>query len=179
MPTELRDEGQVKVELFHQPIHARTASLRQHLGERHRVRRRLGVPNARRALDDIVFKLISAVGDVQPRLRLRQRSVNPTRRLRAVSAQEGTFVEQHDARAVFDDGVRRGQARETTTDDDDLISHVDGEFDDARRRVMTTNTRRNPIAIITTSMGLVESQTSLGTATSDGAVFGRDFRDCV
>ena len=148
VPTELRDEGQVKVKLFHQPIHARTDSLRQHLGERHRVCRRFGVPDARRALDDIIFKLISAVGNVQPRLRLRQRSVNPTRRLRAVPAQEGTFVEQHDARAVFDDGVRRGQARETTADDDDLISHVDGEFDDARRRVMTTNTRRNPIAII-------------------------------
>ena len=49
---------------------------------------------------------------------------------------------------MLDDGGPGGRARETAADEDDVISHVGGELDDARRRVMTTNTRRDPIAII-------------------------------
>ena len=131
--TQLRDERQIEIKLFSQPIHAGTASLGQHLGERNRVRRRFGVSNPGRALDNVIFKFIRAVWNVQSRLRSRERSINPARRLRTVSSQEGTLVEQDDARAAFDDGVRRGQSRETTAYYDDLFRHI------ARRAHADTN----------------------------------------
>ena len=57
------------------------------------------------------------------------------RRLCAVAAQKGAFVEEQDAAAVLEDGVRGGEPREASADDDDLFGH-DASFpssEDLRR----------------------------------------------
>ena len=63
-----------------------------------------------------------------------QRAVDSRRRLCAVAAQKGAFVEEQDAAAVLED-VRGGEPREASADDDDLFGH-DASFpssEDLRR----------------------------------------------
>lgn len=95
-----------------------------HLGERDSVSRRGGVTHAGGALQDILLELIGRVVDALGGLRARQRPVDSARRFRGVASQEGALVEQEHPPAVFQHGVRRGEASEAASDDDDLFSHA-------------------------------------------------------
>ena len=94
-----------------------------------------GVADSGGTPDDISFELVRAVVDAGLGLRAGQRAVDSRRRLCAVAAQKGAFVEEQDAAAVLEDGVRGGEPREASADDDDLFGH-DASFpssEDLRR----------------------------------------------
>lgn len=95
-----------------------------HLGEGDGVRRRLGVAHAGRALDDVRLELVGGILDALGGLRARQRAVDAGGGLGAVAAEEGAFIQEEDAPAVLQHGVRGGEAGEAAPDDDDLFFHL-------------------------------------------------------
>lgn len=94
-----------------------------HLCEGDGVRGGGGVADSGGTPDDVSLELVRAVLDAGLGLRAGQRAVDSGRRLGAVAAQKGAFVEEHDAAAVLEDGVRGGEPREASADDDDLFGH--------------------------------------------------------
>ena len=94
-----------------------------HLCEGDGVRGGGGVADSGGTPDDVSLELVRAVLDAGLGLRAGQRAVDSGRRFRAVAAQKGAFVEEHDAAAVLEDGVRGGEPREASADDDDLFGH--------------------------------------------------------
>ena len=98
-----------------------------HLCEGDGVRRRLGVAHAGGALDDVRLELVGGILDALGGLRARQRAVDAGGGLGAVAAEEGAFIQEEDAPAVLQHGVRGGQPREAAADDDDLLAHRDPE----------------------------------------------------
>ena len=95
-----------------------------HLCEGDGVRRRLGVAHAGGALDDVRLELVGGILDALGGLRARQRAVDAGGGLGAVAAEEGAFIQEEDAPAVLQHGVRGGEAGEAAPDDDDLFFHV-------------------------------------------------------
>jgi hypothetical protein len=87
------------------------------------VRGRGRVPDPRGAFQAVLLELVRGVLNPFRGLRLRQRAVDAGRRLRAVASEERGLIQEKDAAAVLEDGVRGGQAREAAADDDDLFAH--------------------------------------------------------
>lgn len=81
------------------------------------------VPDPRGAFQAVLLELVRGVLNPFRGLRLRQRAVDAGRRLRAVASEERGLIQEKDAAAVLEDGVRGGQAREAAADDDDLFAH--------------------------------------------------------
>lgn len=131
-----RDPGSVWVcEEERGGVSGRPAGEISHLCEGDGVRGGGGVADSGGTPDDISFELVRAVVDAGLGLRAGQRAIDSRRRLCAVAAQKGAFVEEQDAAAVLEDGVRGGEPREASADDDDLFGH-DASFpssEDLRR----------------------------------------------
>ena len=81
------------------------------------------MPDPRGAFQAVLLELVRGVLNPFRGLRLRQRAVDAGRRLRAVASEERGLIQEEDAAAVLEDGVRCGQAREAAADDDDLFAH--------------------------------------------------------
>ena len=85
-----------------------------------------GVANAGGTLEDVLLELIGAVVDALGSLRAGQRAVDAARGFGGVPSQERAFVQQKHPSPVLQNRVRRGQAGESASYDDDLVGHCRG-----------------------------------------------------
>ena len=88
-----------------------------------------GVSDAGGTPDDVRLELIGGVLDALGGLRARERAVDAGGGFRAVAAEEGAFIPKEHAAAVLEPGVRRREAGEAASDDDDLLAHLDARVE--------------------------------------------------
>merc|ERR1719460_1669738 len=113
---ETSNQRQVEVELLDEPLNARAGLVAHHL-------RNLRLLRA--TLERVSQEDLTAVGNALGLLRRSASAVDAGRSLRGVAAAEGRLVEDDTTPAVLEDGVGRGEARETTANDNALVCRED------------------------------------------------------